>query len=66
MLIEEGGKLRANGGEIIEGVQVVNDEGSAHRSALEVFLPEIEPTSLTKFMCHLAGDGIRVYVGEEN
>jgi hypothetical protein len=61
-LSEEGGELRANGGKIIECVQVVNDEGSACLSALELFLPEIEPASLTEFMCQLAGDGIRVYV----
>ncbi len=54
-LSEEGGDLRANGGKIIEGVQVVNDEGSARLNALELFLPEIEPTSLTEFMCHSAG-----------
>ncbi len=65
-LSKEGGELRANGGKIIEGVQVVNDEGSAHLNALELFLPEIEPASLTEFMCHLAGDGIRNYVGQEN
>jgi hypothetical protein len=49
-LPKEGGELRANGGKIIEGVQLVNDEGSARLSALELFLPEIEPTSLTEFI----------------
>jgi hypothetical protein len=65
-LSEEGGELRANGGEIIECVQVVNNEGGAHLNALELFLPEIEPTGSTEFMCYLAGDGLRVYVGQED
>ncbi len=61
-LSNEGGELRANGSKIIEGVQIVNDEGSARLNALTFFLPEIEPASLTEFMLHLAGDDIRVYV----
>ncbi len=59
-LSKEGGELRANGGKIIECVQVLNDEGCARLSALEL------PVSLTEFMCHSAGDGIRVYVRQEN
>ena len=61
-LSEEGGELRANGGETIECVQVVNNERGAGLNALELFLPEIEPTGLTEFMCHSAGDDLRVYV----
>ena len=62
-LYKEGGELRADGGEIIECVQVVNNEEGAHLNALELFLPEIEPAGSTEFMCYSAGDGIRVYVG---
>jgi hypothetical protein len=61
-LSKEGGKLRADGGEIIECVQVVNNKGGAGLNALELFLPEIEPAGLTEFMCYSAGDGLRVYV----
>ena len=60
---DEGGELIANGSKIIEGVQVVDDEGSARLNALKFFLPKIEPASPTEFMRYLAGDGIRVYVG---
>jgi hypothetical protein len=62
-LSDEGGELIAIGSKIIEGIQVVDDEGSAHLSALKFFLPKIEPASLTEFMRYSAGDGIRVYVG---
>jgi hypothetical protein len=62
-LSKEGGELSANGGEIIECVQVVNNEGGSRFNALELFLPVIETASLTEFMCHSAGDGLRVYVG---
>jgi hypothetical protein len=62
-LSNEGGELIANGSKIIEGVQVVDDEGSANLSALKFFLPKIEPASPTEFMRYSAGDGIRVYVG---
>ncbi len=58
----EGGELRLNGSKIIEGVQIVDDEDGAHLNALKFFLPEIELASPTKFMRHLAGDGIWVYV----
>jgi hypothetical protein len=62
-LSNEGGELIAKGSKVIEGVQVVDDEGSAHLKALKFFLPKIEPTSPTEFMRYSAGDGIRVYVG---
>ena len=62
-LSDEGGELIAKGSKIIEGVQVVDDEGSARLNALKFFLPKIEPTSLTEFMHHSAGDDIRVYIG---
>ena len=62
-LSNEGSELRENGGKIIEGVQVVNDEGSVCLNALEFFLLKIEPASPTELMCDLTGDGIRVYVG---
>jgi hypothetical protein len=60
---KEGGELRGNGGKIVECVQVVNNEGGAHLNALEMFLLKIEPAGSTEFMCHSAGDGLRVYVG---
>ncbi len=41
-------------------------EGGARLNALELFLPEIEPAGSTEFMCHLAGDGLRVYIGRED
>jgi hypothetical protein len=62
-LSDEKGELRANGSKIIEGVQIVDDEGGAHLNALKFFLPKIEPTSPTEFMRHLAYDDIRVYIG---
>ncbi len=62
-LSDEGGELIANGSKIIEGVQVIDDEGSARLSALKFFLSKIEPASPTEFMRYSAGDGIRVYVG---
>ncbi len=65
-LSKEGSELRANGGEISECVQVVNNEGGACLNALELFLPEIEPAGLKEFMCHLAGDGPRVYFRRED
>jgi hypothetical protein len=65
-LSKEGGELRANGGEIIECVQVVNNEGGARLDALELFLPEIEPAGSTELMCHLVGDDLRAYVGQED
>jgi hypothetical protein len=62
-LSDEGEELRANGSKIIEGVQVVDDEGSAPLYALKFFLPKIEPASPTEFMRYSTGDGIRVYAG---
>jgi hypothetical protein len=62
-LSDEEGELRANGRKIIEGVQIVDDEGGACLNSLKFFLPKIEPTSPTEFMHHLAGDDIRVYIG---
>ncbi len=36
-LSDEGGELRANGCKIIEGVQIVDDEGGARLNALKFF-----------------------------
>jgi hypothetical protein len=62
-LSDEGGELIANDSKTIEGVQVVDDEGSARLNSLKFFLPKIEPASPTEFMHYSADDGIRVYVG---
>ncbi len=52
-----------NGSKIIEGVQVVDDEGSARLNALKFLLPKIESATPTEFMRYSAGDGVRVYAG---
>ncbi len=62
-LSDEGGELIANGSKIIEGVQVVDDEGSACLNALKFFPPKMEPASPKEFMHYSAGDGIRIYIG---
>ncbi len=58
--------LEQNGGKIIECVQVANNERGVRLNALELFLPEKEPAGLTEFICHTAGDGLRVYDGQED